>query len=795
VGAGALEAEVAGLPRGPDAGPHGAGHTPMVPRHAVSPPPGEEGEEAGVLAWDAAAGVVTCSGAARRLLGHAGVDHSRPLASLLRRVVRADRRRAIATLRRIDAGADAFFEHVQFRADGATRHVEVAGIVERDGIGAAARVRVVARDVSARHAADARLRADGQRFRLAFEASPDATCIIDLEQQRFVHVSAGFERLSGFTAAALRQRPAGDRDLWVNPGRRRALHARLQRGAVLDFTARFRRADGSEFLGSLSANAIEQDGHRYLVASVRDISRTRAAERALRASEEHFARLFHSAPIGICVVALGDETLRDANAALAEMLSTSIASLRGRRAGDVLHWPDFTAIAERLRDRGEVRDQATHFAVPGRPFHALVSARSVDFGGISCGLFHVTDIEEHRRLELQLRHAFRMQAIGELAGGVAHDFNNLLGGISGFAELLLHEQGLPGPAREQAERILDTVRRAAELTRQLLNFSRREPLRTDVVDVHDLVHATVAILEQSVDRRVRIERDLAGVPACVDGDAAQIGNALLNLCLNARDAMPDGGVLTISTDIVAIDAPWAGRPELEVGPGRYLRLSVADTGTGIAADAVDRIFDPFFTTKAPGQGTGLGLAAVWGMLRAHGGTVDVATAPGRGTVFSLFLPAATRAAAPAAPANTLQRPQQGSGRILVCDDEPMLRELLRAMLGSLGYDVQLASDGADAVACLRAAPPGSIDLVLLDVTMPQMNGRDAHRALRRIDPGVPVLLMSGHAGHGEIDAALEDGAAGVIAKPFDLATLSRRVLDALATREHAATATARDRGD
>jgi two-component system, cell cycle sensor histidine kinase and response regulator CckA len=364
--------------------------------------------------------------------------------------------------------------------------------------------------------------------------------------------------------------------------------------------------------------------------------------------------------------------------------------------------------------------------------------------------------------ETRLRQHEKLGAIGQLAGGVAHDFNNQLTGILGFAELLAARIRDPQQVRS-LDHIIQAALRSAELTKQLLSFARKGKVLSVPVRLHEVIHQVVALLSHSIDKRIRIVTFLEAQPDTVQGDPGQLQNALLNLALNARDAMPTGGELRFSTCITAEN------------PSEIV-LSVGDTGSGMDDETKRHLFEPFFTTKDPGKGTGLGLAAVYGAIQSHGGAIAVDSAIGRGTVFTLRLPLHhVKAEVQVEPVPAMQI---GHASILVVDDEDAVRHLLKEMLEGLGYRVSTCVDGIEAVERFRT-DWRDIDLVILDLVMPRLGGSEVFAAMREIDPDLRVLLSSGFSLDGEAQAMLATGACGFIQKPFRSADLARQVTEIL----------------
>jgi PAS domain S-box-containing protein len=386
------------------------------------------------------------------------------------------------------------------------------------------------------------------------------------------------------------------------------------------------------------------------------------------------------------------------------------------------------------------------------------------------------NVTEERLLQEQLRQSQKLEAIGQLAGGVAHDFNNLLTAILGHAELLQIGAHRDAAGIEMAAvEIRKAATRAAELTAQLLAFSRKSPMRRVDVDVNSIIRDTISILRRSIDPRIIIQFEASSEPSVISGDPGQLQNALINLAVNARDAMPHGGTLKFVTRHLSLDAENLpqGLDGLEIG--RYVEVAVSDTGTGMDADTLKRIFEPFFTTREVGKGTGLGLASVYGCVKAHNGVIRVESEPGRGSTFLILLPASSEQAVEETPAPQVPM-ETGKGHVLVVDDDPSVRRLAESFLGNLGYRITTCNDGIRACEFIHDHA-GEIDLILLDMVMPHRSGRDTYFILRKDATNVPVVIMSGFSRNETIEELLAEGAAGFIAKPFlvkDLADIVKR---------------------
>jgi hypothetical protein len=388
---------------------------------------------------------------------------------------------------------------------------------------------------------------------------------------------------------------------------------------------------------------------------------------------------------------------------------------------------------------------------------------------------------KREKLEAELRQSQKMEAIGRLSGGVAHDFNNLLTIILGNTEMLEDESGLPEQVRELLAEIRESGTRAADLTKRLLLFSRRQALRPTELDLDDVVEHVLRMLRRVLGEDILIKLGGGAHALTVLADRSLMDQVLLNLAVNARDAMPDGGELTIETAAVELDAETARVRGVGPEGGSFARLTVRDTGCGIAPEALARIFEPFFTTKPVGKGTGLGLATVYGIVEQHGGFVEVESTVGVGTTFHIMLPRLARAAPVVEPGPRLPRAPRGSETILHVEDEAGVRELVRRVLEGHGYRVLQCTTGVNALETWRERRR-PIDLVLTDLVMPEgMSGVELGRKLQAEDPRLPIVYTSGYAGTSGVEGSLHAGMT-FIAKPYDLTTLLQTIHGALRRR-------------
>jgi len=380
------------------------------------------------------------------------------------------------------------------------------------------------------------------------------------------------------------------------------------------------------------------------------------------------------------------------------------------------------------------------------------------------------------RLEEQLRQAQKMESVGLLAGGVAHDFNNVLTAIIGYGNLLQMKLAKTDPLRSYAENIMTTAQRAAQLTQSLLAFSRKQVINPVPIELNGIILRVEKLLKRLIREDIELITRLAADDTTVMADSVQVEQVLMNLVTNARDAMPGGGTLTISTAIEELDENLVAVHGYGK-PGTYVRLSITDTGAGMDERTRERIFEPFFTTKEMGKGTGLGLATVYGLIKQHKGFIDVESQPGRGTSFHIYFPTLTRGAGKAeAPFEEVLK--GGTETLLVAEDDEIIRTLTSSILSEFGYTVIVAKDGTDAVREFQENRD-RINLLLLDVIMPRKNGKDAYEEIRSIKPDIKVLFISGYSADMiSKEGILEDGS-GFISKPVSPAELLRKVREVL----------------
>jgi PAS domain S-box-containing protein len=529
---------------------------------------------------------------------------------------------------------------------------------------------------------------------------------------------------------------------------------------------------------------IDPAGKKFLVGVIRDITRRKQREGSLRKSEERLRQITDNTKEWIWEVD-GDGLYTYASQVVEEMLGYTPEEVVGGK-----YFYDFFSDDQ----REQIREEILGFFAEKSSFAKYINTNVHKDGGIvfleTSGMpildssgellgyrgIHV-DITERRKLEAQLRHAQKMEAVGSLAGGIAHDFNNILNIIMGYGVMVKDRLEPGSPAMEEMNEVLIAADRAADLTKKLLVFSRKRLVEARSVNINELIFDLKKLLVRMIRESIEFNLNLADTPLIVMADAGEIEQVLINLVTNARDAMLEGGRLTISTGFAAMDeesvaAYGYGKP------GRYALITVADTGPGIDAEMQKKIFEPFFTTKGIGEGTGLGLAISYGIIKQHNGYIKVYGEPGQGTVFKIFLPLSEETASEAKKGDAAAFIKGGNETILIAEDDASLRKLTKTVLESFGYTVVLAKDGEDAITQFMENRE-RISLVLLDMIMPKKNGKEVSEAIIKVDPRMKVLFASGYALNTITNQDLRESGFDFIHKPFRPKELLAKVREVL----------------
>ncbi len=626
------------------------------------------------------------------------------------------------------------------------------------------------RDIAEREQMEEALWISRTHFSNIVELSEDAIISID-GNQRIRLFNRGAEQIFGHRAEQVLGKPL---DLLL-PARFIQAHrahvqqfaasAEVQRPMNQRQTVYGRRKDGSEFPAEASISKFEVRGERIMTVRLRDTTARQRAEEALF----RLAAIVESSEDAIMSETLGGIILTW-NAAAERLYGYAAAEVTGRSITLLL--PDdlvdeLPHILERVRRGESIRQYETErLRKDGRRIHVSLSISPIkDTSGTIVGASIIgRDITERKRREAQMRQAHKMEAIGPLAGGIAPDFNNVLAAMIGYAELAMDEVPRDSQAWQDIQGVLAAGRRAKDLVQPILTFSRQGEQERRPVALHEVVQEALKLLRASLPTTIEIRQHIDPRSGTVLADATQLHQILMNLCVNAEHAMrPRGGLLEVRLDAVEVDAKFAAdHPPLR--PGAHARLTVRDTGHGMTPEIMERIFDPFFTTKARGEGTGMGLAVVHGIVASHGGVILTNSAPGRGSRFDIYLPHSQAAAPPAALAEEPLR--RGRERILLVDDEPFLAYLWGHMLERIGYRVVRFTRGAEALEAFQAAPE-SFDLLVTDQTMPGMTGEELAREVLRLRSDLPVILCTGFSHTMTEEKARALGIRAYLMKPID----------------------------
>ena len=612
-----------------------------------------------------------------------------------------------------------------------------------------------------------------------FQMSLDMICMADIQTATFLKVNPAFTETLGYSEEELLSRPflAFVHPEDIEPTASLVAEKLRQGEKVINFVNRYRTRDGRyRWLSWVSHPAPEQ-GITYAVAH--DITEQKQAEEALQQSEERYRSLVENTLDGYFVCDAPSGRFLFLNQSLCDLAGYTLEEGLGLTLWDVVDPAEHPVIRERVRNRMEGREPRfashTYLAVrkDGTRFKAEVSTSLVTYQGNPVMQGVLRDVTERERLQHQLQQAQKMEAVGTLAGGIAHDFNNLLMGIQGRTSLLTAEVGGSRPQVEHLAGIEAYIKSATELTKQLLGFARGGKYEVKPTDLSDLVKTGLDLFSRT-RKELRVHRELEPGLWTVEVDRRQIEQVLLNLYINAWQAMPAGGTLYLHARNVVLDDGYVAPHAVQ--PGRYVKISVTDTGIGMDEATLRKVFEPFFTTKEMGRGTGLGLASAYGIVKNHGGILTVYSEIGEGSTFNIYLPASER------PVLEEQEPEielvEGTGTVLLVDDEAMVVDVGRPMLEKLGYRVLEANGGHEALR-VYGEKQSAIDVVVLDMIMPDLNGGETFDRLKEIDPEIKVLLSSGYSINGRAQRIIERGCKGFIQKPFNLRELSNKLREVL----------------
>lgn len=523
------------------------------------------------------------------------------------------------------------------------------------------------------------------------------------------------------------------------------------------------------------------DGSVSKLETFRDITERKKAEEAVRESEKKYRLIFEHANDVIAQIDTNGIII-NVNSKVEEMFGYKPKEIIGKKPDElsIINQSDIPQSFGILQDMIAGKKKATLIELKamhknGRELFIEVNAERIEKDGkLDNFLCMIRDITERKHLHDKHRQSEKMEAIGQLAGGIAHDFNNQLGTIIGFADLVRREIKDDELLRQYIDNILISAKRSADLNKQLLAFARKGKYRSTTIDLHQTIQEVISLLEHSISKKIVIQQRLNAKPSITIGDPSQLQNAILNLAINARDAMPEGGELTFETNIKVLTDDDCKKLHYEMNKGSYIELNITDTGKGMNKETQKHIFEPFFTTKGVGEGTGMGLAAVYGTIKNHKGAIMVKSKVGKGTTFTIYLPQKIEASGEETSFFKKTDLVRGNAHILLADDEELQCEMARNTLNTLGHKVTICKNGREALEIYKKSW-NKFDLVILDIVMPEMDGKETYLAMRKINPDVKILLLSGYSITRQTRELLDKSSAEFIQKPYRIAELSQKI--------------------
>jgi PAS domain S-box-containing protein len=635
--------------------------------------------------------------------------------------------------------------------------------------------------------AEEALQKSEERYHMLFNKANDAIFVHTVKEDgipgKFIEVNAAACKKLGYTKNELLNLSPQDIDDSKRTEDLPMIMERLLKEKHILFEQVHLSKDGGRIPVEINSHLFNLHGERTVLSIARDITRRRQAEEALKESEEEYRTLVENVNIGVFRNSIDYQGwFIQANPAMLKIFGyDSFEEFRKIIVSDLYQKPEERKLfIEELLKNDFVKDKELRLLKrDGTPIWASVTAslRYDEKGSIKWIDGVLEDITERKHLEDQLRHAQKMEAIGTLAGGIAHDFNNVLTAIIGYGNLLKDKVGKDIHSRRYLDTILASADRAAILVRSLLAFSRKQNLRIELVDLNHIIMHLNTLLLRIIEENIELKIVASPEVLTITADAGQIEQVLMNLATNARDAMPEGGILTIETKYTELGGEYL-KMHSYVKPGIYALLSVSDTGTGMNANTKQRIFEPFFTTKEVGKGTGLGLAMIYGIIKQHDGYIDVYSEPREGTTFKIYLPVIKAEVSKSGPAAIEHAHKGGTETILIAEDDKVVRNFTKDILKGHGYKIIEAVDGEDAVNKF-IENKDTVQMLVLDVIMPKKDGREVFNDIKKIQPDIKAIFMSGYTADVIHTRGIIEEGLNFIPKPLSPAELLRKIRDAL----------------
>jgi len=684
---------------------------------------------------------------------------------------------AVSITETIKEGEPEYVETVRRRKDGSVIDVSIIGSPIRVS-GRQVAVFGIYRDITERKRAEIALRESDEKYRGLFNNAQVGMFRSRVSDGKLLECNERHAQMYGYRNRDECIKKFVASEHYIDPGTRETMLQEIERnGEIRNYEARFSRKDRSVIWVRFSARLYPEK--QYLEGVVIDITDEKRAIEEMGKSEEKYRVLVENATDAIVIVQ--DKRIRFHNPRTEVLIEYSAGELESRPFLDFIHPEDRNRMQDvyrrwLLEEEPPSTISIRNVTKSGEVIWGEVNAVRIQWEGKPALLCFIRDITTEKHLGAQLQQAQKMEAIGTLAGGIAHDFNNLLQAVLGYSDLLLLNRDREGFGYRELQGIQKAALRASELTQQLLTFSRKVESKLRPVNLNNEVVQVLEILKRTIPKMVEIELRLERNLLSVNADPGQIGQALMNLAVNAKDAMPDGGKLTVETGNVALDEDFC-KSHVGAKPGAHVFISVRDTGRGMDRETISHIFEPFYTTKGTGTGTGLGLAMVYGIVKNHAGYISCESARRKGTEFRIYLPVIEQEALSEEGVEEVL-PEGGTETILLIDDEKLIRDLGEKALTTFGYTVLTAPDGESAVK-LYGREYERVDLIILDLIMPKMSGTHCFEEIKRINPGAMVIIASGYSDDGAMRKSLKKGATRFIDKPFNVKQLLRLIREVL----------------
>lgn len=607
-----------------------------------------------------------------------------------------------------------------------------------------------------------------------FQALPDG---------RLLNVNPSFARMLGFSSPRemIEKHKSLGFDIYVNEEEKNRLKQFVQKnGYVEDFEVQLYRQDGAIIWTSMNIRSVYGDREQvlYYEGTIEDVTERKRAETALHESEEKYRSVVENALIGFYIIQ--DNLFRFVNAQFCIMMGYAYEEIIDTLGlMDIVYAEDHSRVQDVLENQLNcgTKNAKSEFRVmrkDGKSITAQVYWSVLTYNGRAAAFGTLIDITKERSLETQLRQAQKLEAVGSLASGISHDFNNILTTLLGYGELLKNKLDKTSPLMDYVDNMLFASEKAVNLTKSLLAFSRKQPITLKPVSINMLVRGTEKLLKRLITEDITLATHLADYDIMIMADQTQIDQILFNLTTNSKDAMPQGGILKISTSMVQLDNEFVSVHGFGEA-GQYALLSISDTGTGMDAKTQEKIFEPFFTTKKAGQGTGLGLATVYGIVKQHSGYITVSSVPGKGTTFNIYIPTIQSTLKDMHPVTVAIR--GGDEKILIAEDDDDVRPLVCELLQTYGYQTVEAVHGEDAVEGFKKHE--NIALAIIDSVMPKKNGMEVYHEIKKINPYIKVIFISGYSREVIFDKGIDDEEFNFISKPLSLIPLLQKVREVL----------------